>query len=133
VGTPEDFGVFSSDQLLRGIIAASREYLPVDSSEIRDFDREHISVRRRAESCVEMEENYTEHLLQRSHEHYPYLRRHWFLDILCHVDPLLGGGHEIGNCTAAATRQRPISNNRGMVFSERSVPRCYNQNKYRVN
>jgi hypothetical protein len=45
------------------------------------FDRVHTSVRRRAESCVEMHGNHTGHLLWRSHEHRPYLSRHWFLDI----------------------------------------------------
>jgi hypothetical protein len=35
--------------------------------------------------------------------------------ILWHVDPLLGGDGEIGNCIAAVTRQRP-ENNREMVF-----------------
>jgi hypothetical protein len=45
----------------------------------RVFDRVRSSVRRRAESCVEMRGNRTEHLLQRSQEHRPYLNRHWFL------------------------------------------------------
>jgi hypothetical protein len=45
------------------------------------FDRGGNSVRRRAEICVEMFVNHTEHLLQRSHENCPYLSRHRFLDI----------------------------------------------------
>jgi hypothetical protein len=38
------------------------------------LDRVRTYVRRRAKYCVE-------HLLCESHEHRPYLSRHWFLDI----------------------------------------------------
>jgi hypothetical protein len=39
------------------------------------------------------------------------------INILWHVDPLLGSDREIGHYTAAVARQRPVNNNRGMVFS----------------
>lgn len=39
------------------------------------------SVGRRAECLVEIHWNHTEHVLRRSHEHRPYLSRHWFLGI----------------------------------------------------
>jgi hypothetical protein len=59
-----------------------------------------------------------------------------------HVDTLVGG------CTTAVARQQPPDNNRGMVFSARttkqqlnskrgtvfsvrSMPRCYNKDKYK--
>jgi hypothetical protein len=45
------------------------------------FVRVRTSVRRRAGTSVEMHGNHTEHLLQPSYEHRPYLNRHWFLDI----------------------------------------------------
>jgi hypothetical protein len=61
-----------------------------------------------------------------------------------HVDPLLGGDREIGDCTAAVAWQRPTNNrkmvfstrsakqllnsNTGTIFSTRSVPRGYTQN-----
>jgi hypothetical protein len=65
---------------------------------------------------------------------------------LWHVDLLLGGNHETGDCTVAAPRQRP-ANNRGMLFSARSIKqqlnsktatvffvqsmqRCYKQNNW---
>jgi hypothetical protein len=43
--------------------------------------------------------------------------------ILWHVDPLLGGDREIGDCIAAVARQRPSNNNnnREMVFSALSA------------
>jgi hypothetical protein len=65
--------------------------------------------------------------------------------ILWHVDPLLGGDREIGDCAAAVARQSPANNrgmvisapfakqqlnkNRGTVFSVWSVPRCYKREK----
>jgi hypothetical protein len=45
------------------------------------FNRVCTSVRRKAESCVEMHGNHMAHLLLKSHEHRPYLSRHWFLDV----------------------------------------------------
>jgi hypothetical protein len=44
------------------------------------FYRLRTSVPRRTESCVEINGNYTEHLLWRSYEHRPYLIRHWLVD-----------------------------------------------------
>jgi hypothetical protein len=41
--------------------------------------------------------------------------------MLWHVDPLLGGDLVLGNCTSAVARQRPVNNNRGMVFSALSA------------
>jgi hypothetical protein len=38
-----------------------------------------------------------------------------------HVDPLLGGGREIGYCTAAVARQKSANNSRGTVFSARTA------------
>jgi hypothetical protein len=52
--------------------------------------------------------------------------------ILWHVDPLLGGDGEIGDCTAAVARHRPASNNKGKMFSTRSVPGCYKRDKLLV-
>jgi hypothetical protein len=46
------------------------------------FDRVSTSVRRRAESYIEMHGNHTKYLLWRSHERYPYLSRRWFLDVI---------------------------------------------------
>lgn len=46
-------------------------------------DRVHMFVRWRAESCVEMYGNHIEHLLWRSHEHCPYLSRHWLTENFC--------------------------------------------------
>jgi hypothetical protein len=37
--------------------------------------------------------------------------------MMWHVDPLLGGGHKIGNRTVAYARQRPSNSSRGIVFS----------------
>jgi hypothetical protein len=51
---------------------------------------------------------------------------------LWHVDPLLGNDREISKYTAAVTRKRPVNSNRGMVFSVRSLPRCYKQDKLGV-
>jgi hypothetical protein len=48
---------------------------------------------------------------------------------LWHADPLVGGDREIGDCTAAVARQWS-ANNRGMLFSVRSVPRCYKQGRW---
>jgi hypothetical protein len=48
---------------------------------------------------------------------------------LWHVDLLLDNGREITNYTTTVTRQWPANNNRGTMFSVRSVPRCYKQNK----
>lgn len=48
-------------------------------------------------------------------------------NIFWHVDPLLGGDHKTGHCTAAVARQRPANNSGGMVFSVWSVVRCYTQ------
>jgi hypothetical protein len=62
----------------------------------------------------------------------------WFLEfwhievtvnILWHVDPLLRNDCEIRNYTTATARQRPFNSNRGTVFSVRSTPRCYKQDK----
>jgi hypothetical protein len=50
-------------------------------------------------------------------------------NVLWHVDPFLARDHEISNDTAAVARQRPLNSNRGNVFSVRSVPRCYKQDK----
>lgn len=36
--------------------------------------------------------------------------------ILMHVDPLLGGDREIGDCTEVVARQQPTNNSRVMVF-----------------
>jgi hypothetical protein len=47
--------------------------------------------------------------------------------ILGHVDPLLGGDRETGDCTMDVARQRPARNNRGKVFYVQSVLRCYKQ------
>jgi hypothetical protein len=60
-----------------------------------------------------------------------------------HVDPLLAGDHEIGDCTAATVRQQQTNNrgmvfsawaakqqsnsSRGTVFSVQTMPRCYKQ------
>jgi hypothetical protein len=41
--------------------------------------------------------------------------------------PLLGNDREISNYTTAITMQRLVNSNRGIVFSARSVPRCYKQ------
>jgi hypothetical protein len=64
---------------------------------------------------------------------------------MSHVDPLLSGDREIGDCTAVTARQRPASrgmaflggpstkqlnSNRGTVFSVRSLPRCYKQDNW---
>jgi hypothetical protein len=38
-----------------------------------------------------------------------------------HVDSLLGGCREIGDCIVAVARQRPANKKRGMVFSTLSV------------
>jgi hypothetical protein len=46
--------------------------------------------------------------------------------MLWHVDPLRGGGREIGDGTVALARQRH-SNKRGRAFSVRSVPTYYKQ------
>jgi hypothetical protein len=54
------------------------------------------------------------------------------ITILLHVLPLLGNGHEVNNCTMAVTRQRTLNNNRGTVFSVRSVSSCYKQDKLGV-
>jgi hypothetical protein len=44
--------------------------------------------------------------------------------ILWHADLLLGKNHEINNYTTPVTRQQPINNNGGTVFSVWSVLRC---------
>jgi hypothetical protein len=49
--------------------------------------------------------------------------------ILWHVDPLLGNDRVIGNYTTAITRRRPVNSKTGTVFSVRSLPRCYKQDK----
>jgi hypothetical protein len=49
------------------------------------FDRGRTPVRQRAESCVEIDGNDTEHLLYKSHQHCQYLSRHGFLDIFAHI------------------------------------------------
>jgi hypothetical protein len=46
-----------------------------------------------------------------------------------HVDPLLGSNCEMGDYTAAVARQQPTNNNKGMVFSVRSMPRGYMQDE----
>jgi hypothetical protein len=46
-----------------------------------------------------------------------------------HVDLLLGGNHEIGDCTVAVARQRPANSNRGMVFSTWSTKQQLNGNR----
>jgi hypothetical protein len=48
-------------------------------------------------------------------------------------EQLLGGNCEIGDCTAAVARQWPTNNNRGMVFSVRSMGRCYKQDELVVS
>jgi hypothetical protein len=52
--------------------------------------------------------------------------------IMCHVDPFLGNDREISNYTMAFTRQRSVNSKRGKVFSVRSVPICYKQDKLGV-
>jgi hypothetical protein len=54
-------------------------------------------------------------------------------NILWHVDPLLGNDREISNYTTAVTRQRPVNSNRGMMFSVRSLPKCYKQDKLELS
>jgi hypothetical protein len=54
------------------------------------------------------------------------------LYFLRHVDLLLGNDREINNYTLAVTRQPPVNSNRETVFSVRSVPRCYKQDKLGV-
>jgi hypothetical protein len=54
------------------------------------------------------------------------------MNILWHVDPLLGDDHEISNYTTAVTRQLPVNTNREKVFSVRSVSGCYKQYKLGV-
>jgi hypothetical protein len=49
--------------------------------------------------------------------------------VFWHVDPLPGGDREIDDCTAAVSKQRP-ADNRWIVFSARSVPRCYKQDNW---
>jgi hypothetical protein len=76
-----------------GFLAVGTPKIMVCSAQINDLEipqqpeedacqeiRVWTSVRRRAGSCVEMHGNHTEHLLWSSHEHRPYLSRHWFLD-----------------------------------------------------
>jgi hypothetical protein len=46
------------------------------------LDRLPTSVRRRVESCVEMHGNHTRASAMETHEHRPYLSRHWFLGIM---------------------------------------------------
>jgi hypothetical protein len=46
-----------------------------------------------------------------------------------HVDLLLHNDSEISNYTMAITRQWPLNSNRGIVFSVRSMPRCYKQDE----
>jgi hypothetical protein len=41
--------------------------------------------------------------------------------ILWHIGQLLGGECEIGDCTAAVSRQRLVINNKEIVFSARSA------------
>jgi hypothetical protein len=48
--------------------------------------------------------------------------------ILWYADPLLGGDHEIGECTVATAKQQP-TNNTEMVFSARSPKQQLNSNK----
>jgi hypothetical protein len=48
------------------------------------------------------------------------------LKTLRHVDPLLGNDRKTNNYTTAATRLRPVNNNRRTVFSVRSVSRYCN-------
>jgi hypothetical protein len=54
------------------------------------------------------------------------------IKILRHVDLMLGSNRQINNYTAAVTRQRPLNNNRGKVFSVRSLLKCYKQDKLGV-
>jgi hypothetical protein len=54
------------------------------------------------------------------------------MNILWHVDPLLGDDHEISNYTTAVTKQLPVNTNRKKVFSVRSVSRCFKQVKLGV-
>jgi hypothetical protein len=57
--------------------------------------------------------------------HFTYVSSPKLLNILWHLDPLLGNDREISNYTTAVTRQQPVSSNRGTMFSVQSVPRCY--------
>jgi hypothetical protein len=57
--------------------------------------------------------------------HFTYVSSLKLLNILWHLDPLLGNDREISNYTTAVTRQRPVNSNRGTVFSVRPVPGCY--------
>jgi hypothetical protein len=50
---------------------------------------------------------------------------------LWHVDPLLGGDNEIGDCTAIVAMKRPASN-REMVFSARSATEQFSSNRGKV-
>jgi hypothetical protein len=56
------------------------------------------------------------------------LSKKYKLKILWYVDSLLGGDREINYSAAVVARQRSARqhlNNRGTVFSVRSVLRCY--------
>jgi hypothetical protein len=46
--------------------------------------------------------------------------------------PLLGNDQKISHYTTAVTKQLPVNCNGGMVFSVRSVLRCYKQDKLGV-
>jgi hypothetical protein len=48
-----------------------------------------------------------------------------FLFVLLYVDSLLGG-----DWTVTIARQWPAKNNRGMVFSIRSMPKCFKQDNW---
>jgi hypothetical protein len=53
----------------------------------------------------------------------------YLLTVLWPVDPLLGNDREIRIYTTAVTKQRSVNKNRGTLFSERSVQRCYKQDQ----
>jgi hypothetical protein len=52
--------------------------------------------------------------------------------VLWYVDPLLGNGNEMSNYTTAVTRQQPVNDDIGIMFSVQSVPKCYKQDKLGV-
>jgi hypothetical protein len=54
---------------------------------------------------------------------------HGYLAFILQFRPLLGGNREIGDSTVAVDRQRP-ANHRRIIFSTRSVPRCYKRGNF---
>jgi hypothetical protein len=60
--------------------------------------------------------------------HYTFKSLDHVVIVLWHVDPLLGGEREIGDCTAAVARKRSANNNRGVVLSARSAKQQLNSN-----